>query len=594
MRRGMAGWSPSKFGFRLSGLLLCLVLVAVSCAPAARSPSAGGQGSAPPSNDGPAPQSTGPKVLRLAMITGSEPSENIIFSASGTGGAEHPFMLHAGLTIYDAEGALHPQLAQRVPTIENGDWKVAPDGQMEVTWRIRPDVLWHDGTPLTSADFLFGLQVAQDPQMPISRPRALAFITEATAPDAHTVVVRWKQPYSFANVSIAEGGILSAIPRHLMGDAYAQGDKQAFANHPRWTREFVGLGPYQLRDWVFGSQMDLVAFDRYFMGKPKIERVVVRYFGDVNTLVANLLSGDVDMTPMGAMKAEQLKVVKNAWEPAGVGTAYGQVAGARNYRFQYRDTTTPWAQDVRVRQAMIHMLDRQMLADTLNGLTTAADTLVPTDDPIYPVLEQKGFGRYPYDLSRAQRLMGDAGWTRGADGLYRSGAGETFNLEVRSSDKTDNVREGQALAGEWKTAGLNTTPYAFPDGAATAVKDEAKATFPGVLGWPMNYTPETLLSWISSQTPTEANRWKGANFGAYTNPRYDTLYDQLLVALEVPQQRSLWADLLKINADDAVSVYLYYDTTTSTVAYRKGIKGVTRVPAAQRVNAWNIHLWDME
>src|SRR5687767_2410558 len=97
MRRGFTGWSPSKLGFRLSGLLLCLVLVAVGCAPASRSPAGGPQVNASgASNDGPAPQNTGPKVLRLAMITGSEPSENIIFSASGTGGAEHPFMLHAG------------------------------------------------------------------------------------------------------------------------------------------------------------------------------------------------------------------------------------------------------------------------------------------------------------------------------------------------------------------------------------------------------------------------------------------------------------------------------------------------------------------
>lgn len=583
MPRGSSGSTRRSQALRLSVFVLCAGLVALGCAPAvpsARSQSDGGRVAA------------APKVLRMAMIAGSEPTDNLTFSSGGTGGGEHPFMLHAGLTVYDSQGTLLPHVAQKVPTIENGDWRVFPDGRMELTWKLRPDVYWHDGAPLTAADFVFGLQVALDPELPLRRQRAATFIADATAPDSGTLVVRWTQPYILANESGAQEGIVPAVPRHLMADAYARGDKQLFFNSPYWTRAFVGLGPYQLRDWALGSQMELAAFDGYFLGRPKIDRVIVKYFGDVNALVASLLAGDSDMTPMGAMKVEQLKTVKNAWEPAGAGTAFVQTDGGRNYRFQYRDASAPWAQDARMRQALIHMLDRQTIADTLNGLTKAADTLPPPDDAIYRLLEQKGLARYPYDLSRAQRLMADAGWTRGADGLYRSAAGETFNLEVRTSDKADNVREGQALAGEWKTAGINATSYAIPDNAAN--KDEQKAIYPGILGWPIRYTPDALQDWISSQIPTQANRWRGRNFGGYANPAFDALYDQLLVALELPKRQSLYADLLKINADEAVSIFLYYDTSTNTVAFRKGVRGVGMVPSVQLINSWNIHTWEMD
>jgi peptide/nickel transport system substrate-binding protein len=238
------------------------------------------------------------------------------------------------------------------------------------------------------------------------------------------------------------------------------------------------------------------------------------------------------------------------------------------------------------------MLDRPTLAETLNGFTTAADTLAPTDDPVYRVLEQKGLARYPHDLTRAHQLMTEAGWARGGDGLYRSAAGDLFNLEARTSDKADNVREGQALAGEWKAAGINTSAYGIPDAAAN--KDEQKAVFPGVLGWPLDYSPEAMQAWVSAQIPTQATRWRGSNFGGYTNPTFDGLYDQMLAALEVPKRQSLFADVLKINADDAVSVFLYYDTSTSTVAYRKGIRGVGPVATAQQINSWNIHTWEMD
>src|SRR5439155_97059 len=160
-----------------------------------------------------------------------------------------------------------------------------------------------------------------------------------------------------------------ALPRHLLLDAYERSDKQGFLNNQYWTREFVGLGPYRLGEWEFSSHTEGLAFDQYFLGRPKIDRVVFRYFGDVNSLVA----------------------------------------------------------------------------------------------------EQRGLARYPYDLQRAQRLMGEAGWTRGADGTYRSAAGEPLALEVRSTDKSDNVRENQAVAAQLKEAGMVTSTVLIPDGASSSV-----------------------------------------------------------------------------------------------------------------------------
>ena len=106
----------------------------------------------------------------------------------------------------------------QVPTVGNGDWRVLPDGQMELTWNLRPNLKWHDGTAATSQDFVFGLKVVQDRDFPLERNERWSLISEVVAADASTLVVRWKQLYFNGNVSGPSA--LPALPRHLMGDLY--------------------------------------------------------------------------------------------------------------------------------------------------------------------------------------------------------------------------------------------------------------------------------------------------------------------------------------------------------------------------------------
>lgn len=563
---------------------LCVGLLLASCAPAGITTR---QSERAPGSDVP----VAPKTLRMGIVANEEPTTGIsLFGPGGTGGPEHTFMLHAGLTIFDAQGKLLPRVAQKVPQIEDGDWKVLPDGGMEVTWKLRPDAKWHDGTPLTAEDYVFGMQVALDDEMPHSRSRELKFISEVTAPDPKTVVVGWKQSFMLANASGPMD--LLALPRHVAAVLYGQ-DKQAFINSPLWTQGFIGLGPYRLMRWDLGTQMELAAFDQFFLGRPKIDRISIRYFGDANALNVSLLSGDTDVVPMGSLKPEPLLALRQAWEPTGAGSVLAIYSGSRNLRFQYREPNAPWARDVRVRQALYQMLDRQTLADTLQyGLTAPADTIPGPDDPVYRLVEQRGLAKYPFDLARADRLLADAGWTRAPDGVYRSAGGQPFTIEVRASDKAGNVEEGLAVAGMWKSAGLNAQAEMISSKAANA--DELKATFPGVLAWPLKYTPDVLQSFIASQIPSERTRWKGNNMGGYSNPAFDGLYDRYLSTLQLPERQSLLADLLKLEADQAISLHLYYNVSTNTIAFRKGVRGPGTSPAFQLITSWNVSEWEMD
>ena len=173
--------------------IVALSLLVLSCGPAARS---GEQSAGDPRS-----QPAGPKTVRVGMVASREPRTGIGLGAGGIGGLEHNFTFHAGLTVYDAQGNLLPAVAAKVPTVEDGDWQVFPDGRMQVTWKLRPDAKWHDGAPATASDFVFGMKILRDRDLPFRQNRAASLISDIRASDPHTLVVDWMEPYAYANVS---------------------------------------------------------------------------------------------------------------------------------------------------------------------------------------------------------------------------------------------------------------------------------------------------------------------------------------------------------------------------------------------------------
>jgi peptide/nickel transport system substrate-binding protein len=439
-------------------------------------------------------------------------------------------------------------------------------------------------------DFVFGVELLTDAQLPLARSSGQSAIAGATAPDPQTLVIDYRKVYAQANAS---GPIdVVAVPRHLLGELYAKGDKQTLMNNPYWMTEFVGTGPYKLGDWAHGSTVEAIAFDQYFMGRPKIDRIIYTVMPDDNVIYVNLLAGSIDVTTMGGFLIDNVVRAREEWEAKGLGTVLALFAGTRDYRFQFLNPAAPWAKDVRVRQALTHMLDRNLLAETIQfGLTTSADTIVSPSDPVYALLEQRGLARYPYDLNRAQRLMVEAGWNRGADGVYRSAAGDSFSIDIQNTNSTEDIKQAVAVAGQWNAAGILTTNTPVANGATNI--NELQHTFPGVQASPQRDTLEALESLLSNRIGTAANRWQGDNRNNYVNPTIDHLYEQALVTLDTPTRLGLMADILKIEAEEVPAIHMFYYMSRQSVTFRKGVTGPGLVPTNQMVNAWNIETWDV-
>jgi peptide/nickel transport system substrate-binding protein len=507
-------------------------------------------------------------------------------SAGGTGTSEFAFFFSTGLTVFDANGVLRPRLAQKVPSVEDGDWKILPDGGMEVTWKLRPNAVWHDGAPLTAADYEFGSRLLFDRAIPTFGRDGYnsTNIASATAVDAQTLVVHWKGPYLYANASAPNA--LPPVPRHLLLDLYEKGDTESFIRSPYWTTEYVGVGPFRLTSWVEGSSIEGVAFDQYVHGRPKVDRIIVRLIPDLNSLTVNLLAGEIDLVTVGNLRLAELKTIVERWGATGEGTGIPILQGTRALWPQFRDASAPWARDTRVREALWHMLDRQSLSDVLMlGFSGPADALIDAGDPTWPLLEQRGFKRRPFDLGQAQRLMAEAGWNRAPDGTYRDGSGSPFTIEVRGG--SDYAQEITIATAQWKEAGLDSVLYVIPD--STANQRELQATFPGVLATGGgNYD-----GFIEASIATADNRWTGNNRGAYRSAPMERLYqdwqtNQFVEAQRLPRQ----ADILKLANDDVVALQLYYNARPQAWSKRIRGPGPYQTPLTLQTS-WNIHEWEV-
>jgi len=568
---------------RLTFTLLGLAaLLAAACTP-----------SRTPSSDSAPGEPSVRQIKTLRIGTTKEPVQGIIvFRGTGAGDMNPPMTFHSTLTVSDAQGTLLPRLAVSVPTIENGDWIVEPDGRMRVTWRLQPNARWHDGAPLSVDDFILGLKVAADPEIPITRSAWATTAESIEAVDDRTMVVTWRRPYFQANIGGPDE--LAPVPHHLLNDVYETSMRANLDAHPYWTREFVGLGPYKLASWTPGSTMEAVAFDDYLLGRPKIDRLQFHFFTDTNALVAALLAGEIDYIPIGSLKVEQLASLKDQWEAAGAGTLIRSSDGLRTLLLQYRDPTMPWVGDYRVRQALLESLDRQALVDTLqHGLTTIGHTLPTPDDPLYALVEQRGLKKYPYDPRHAQELLGQAGWTQGADGRYRSATGGPFPFEIRTvATAPETQQQIVAIADMFKAAGFDSTPFGIPMTTTGTARSELRARAPAAFDNSLPDDPEALRDFISSQIATEANGWRGRNVWGYSDPTWDTAYERYSETLSFGPRQELLADMLKRSADELIWLPLWYYLGTTNVAVRKGLTGPTGVKSFFDCDQWNIHTWD--
>jgi peptide/nickel transport system substrate-binding protein len=566
---------------------LVAVVALGGCAPA----STPGPGSRPGPADA-APATSSGRTLVLAGRAEIPSLASKPLRAFGLASSATVRLFSAGLTLRDGRGESLPYLAESLPQLNTDSWRLLPDGRMETTYRLRADITWHDGTPLSAEDWVFALQVYSVPEFGHASSPPVGLMEGVEAPDARTLVIRWKQPYVQAGALESAGATAApsfpALPRHVLAEAFAQGNSEAFIGHPYWSTEFVGLGPFRLDRWERGSFLEAVAFPGHALGRPKIDRLRMLFIPDFNAVLANLLSGEAHMSVEDSIRFQQGQVLRREWGQGNAGTV---LAYPQFWRWTYPQLRAELAQpqalrDVRVRRALAHAIDRQALSEALfEGEATIAETSIPPTSALFSETDRVAV-KQPYDPRRTEQLMGDTGWVKGADGIW-SQAGQRFGTDLAVIQSPQNENEMAIMAAGWRQLGFDIREVVWP--AALSSDAALRNQHPGLATTSGPAGEATLVEHRTRDMPTAQNRWTGANRGGWSNEEYDRSADALLTALDRPERQRLLVQMVRVFTED-VAVYSLYFAPTIT-AFVAGLSGPQPAVPESTV-AWNIHEWE--
>lgn len=447
-------------------------------------------------------------------------------------------------------------------------WEFAADSAT-LTYFLRPDAVWSDGTPLTSADVVFTYELARDTLVASPHSYLWANLDSVAARDERTVTFFFKRQNPDM---LFASGALNIVPRHIYGDA----DRTALRSHPRVVNPAAGnlvvSGPYTVGTWAKGSQITLVPNPRAFTGPPSIERVVFRVIPEESTRLVELLNGAVDVTwPISFERARQIEA-----DPQ----LRLERVRARYYDFLgWNPTQVPAFRDSEVRRALSLAIDRETIVRGLD----MQDFAMPAAGPYPPI-----FRRYhdpalrpdPYLPDSARAILRRGGWRdRDGDGaLERNGRPLRFTLTTNSGNAR-RESAAQMIQAQLKIVGADVRlrlleSNTFFDGL---YKRQHQAP---LAGWQVSLSPDLTPFFHPDQV---------LNVVGYDNPRVTAWMDTALAQPTAEAAAPYWRAVARAVADDRPYAFLYY---------YDGLVGVNERVQNTRIDTYgvyqNLYEWRLE
>lgn len=459
--------------------------------------------------------------------------------------------IFAPLVGLDKEGKPIPILAKK--------WDISED-QLTYTFHLKDDLKFSDSSPLTADDVAFTLTVLHDP-------------TYSGATDISQTAIKGGQAYKEGKATSIEGiqvidpktitittekvnaQTLSLIGGEVISKAYY--GKEYKQGNLEYLKELygkpMGAGAYKLDKYIPGHEVRFVANENYFEGKPKIEHFIYKITkGD--TKLQQFQAGEVDYDGFttNAETIEQLKELGFANVNVYTGSSYGYIK--MNYKKSY-------FKDKRVRQAFIYGLERQKVIDTyFQGYASLVNV------PITPVswaYTEEGINKYEYNLEKAKKLLDEAGWKAGSDGI-REKDGQKLKVSyfASSASKINDVMI-PVMKEDYKKIGVDFNPEYMDFN--TMISKVIKGDYDlAMVSTPMIDDPSgTIEEFVSTSK---------RNYDGYHNPKVDELAKQALETLDIEKRKEIYKKLYQELSEDPPVIFLNNSKVVS--AHNARIQGL--------------------
>ncbi|HEV8654350.1 MAG TPA: peptide ABC transporter substrate-binding protein [Candidatus Limnocylindria bacterium] len=430
-------------------------------------------------------------------------------------------------------------LAAEIPTVANGG--VSAD-LLTVTWKLKQGVKWSDGSAFTADDVAFTFSLMSDPKTAVSTSDSTEGVKSVVAKDANTVVVT----YAAANPNIYQWGVGTCcyILQKKQFEAF-QGEKLKDAPG---NLKPIGTGPYVVDTFKSGDVVTYKMNDQFRdPNKPYFKTVTFKGGGDAPSAArAVFQTGDIDYGWNLQVEAGILKPMADQSTKGKLLTVYGSSVERLLLNFAdpsaslgdkrgEPDTKHPFfngPDGKTVRTALAMATDRKTVAQQIygDGLAGKAGCNIVTGVPDYESTATTDFCN-KFDTAAAGKLLDDAGWKLGSDGVRAKG-GIKLNIVYQTTVNAVRQKTQDIMKKNWEAAGFKVELKQVPADVffTNTSPDGANHFWADVEMFTNNSDPDFtnyLNGWTSKQATGKANTWNSANYNRYQNPAYDTIIDQL-------------------------------------------------------------------
>jgi len=552
-------------------------------------------------------------TLAVAMLSGQALAErgsdgqlNILYwqaastmnpyLSGGTKDIEAASLVVEPLAHYDENGDMVPVLVTEIPTIENGG--VAEDF-LSITWKLNPDIVWSDGTPLTADDVVFSGNYCLDPDAGCNAASYFTDVASIEAVDPHTVKITFSVPKPFPYgpfVGSTAPVIQKAQFENCMGAKAQECTEQNFAP--------IGTGPFKVVEFRANDVVTLEANENYRdPDKPAFQTAVFKGGGDAASAARAVLeTGEYDYAWNLQVEPEILNQMAQAGKGVIV-TSFGTsverlIVNLTNpdpalgdNRSLYMDGTNPhpFLSDPAVRRALSLAIDRQVLVDVGYGAAGQPGCNILPAPAIYASTANDECLKQ--NIDEANKILDDAGWVRGSDGIREK---DGVRLSILYQTSTNSVRQGtQALIKQmWEEIGVETElrniDAAVFFGGDPASPDTYGKFYADIEMYTNNFDgtdPEKYMAnWACSEIPGPDNSWLGNNIPRACSGDYDQLVDQMAQTASLEERAKLAREMNDIIVQNYWMIPLIWRGDVS--AHATTLDGV-------RMNSWDSELWNV-
>jgi peptide/nickel transport system substrate-binding protein len=528
---------------------------------------------------------------RLRLLWWQAPTMLNAHLSSGLKDVDAARVIYEPLAAFNQHGEFVPILAQEIPSFANGG--LSPEGNT-VTWRLKPGVVWHDGSPFTADDVIFTWEYVTDSATTAVTSGSYHNIVRIDKLGKHSVKVVFKEPTPFWYDAFF-GGRGHILPKHLLAGYTGQNARNAPYNLTP-----VGTGPYKIVKFNPGDAALFELNPTYHVpNRPFFDAVELKGGGDATSAArAVMQTGEFDF-------AWNLQVEKEVLERMDRLAGRGKIhiypgAGVEHIQLNRTDPWTdvdgersslqaphPFLVDPLVRQACNLLMDRRTIAQQLYGAAGQATSNVLNN----PTRFQSPNTRWEFNLEQAAHLLDQAGWRRGSDG-FRGKDGKRMKLLYQTSVNPVRAKTQAIVKQAYEQVGVEVelkavNPGIFfssdPGNTDTYAKFHADLQMFSVS--PGGPDPQAHMNqFVSWEVARKANNWAGQNVVRWLSAEYDRLWKQAETELD-PIKRAL----LFIRMNDL----LIEDVVVIPLVWRNEVVAVSQTLHGMALTPWDSNLWDL-